>query len=293
MTKNTPGTAAGHRTLSESALRTRIGIGGWNFEPWRNNFYPMDLPHRLELEYASRHVTAIEINSTYYGMQKPATFAKWRDATPDGFMFSLKASRYATNRSVLADVGDSISRFIDSGISELGNKLGPIVWQFAPTKQFNAEDFEAFLALLPDRVDSRRLRHVVDVRHDSFLTSDFLALVRKYKVATVFTDSPDYPSFADITGDFVYARLMCSDAKLKDGYSPQSLDAWTTRTTTWARGKQPIDLPYVENALDDEVARDVFVFFINGAKEKAPAAAMALMDRIGFAPLGLPTHLAK
>jgi uncharacterized protein YecE (DUF72 family) len=290
MAKTTVGGAAGHHNLSESALRIRVGIGGWNFEPWRNNFYPMDLPHRLELEYASRHVTAIEINSTYYGMQKPATFAKWRDATPDGFMFSLKASRYSTNRSVLAEAGDSISRFVESGISELGNKLGPIVWQFAPTKRFNAEDFEAFLALLPSKIDGRSLRHVVDVRNDSFMTPEFLALARKYKVATVFTDSPEYPSFADLTGDFSYARLMCSDAALKDGYSPSALDEWALRATSWSEGKEPSDLPFIDTTPNQGSPHDVFLFFINGAKEKAPAAAMALMGRIGFAPLGFPAH---
>lgn len=290
MAKNIAGGTAGHHNLSESALRIRIGIGGWNFEPWRNNFYPMDLPHRLELEYASRHVTAIEINSTYYGMQKPATFAKWRDATPDGFMFSLKASRYATNRTVLAEAGDSISRFVESGISELGNKLGPIVWQFAPTKRFNAADFEAFLALLPAKIDSRALRHVVDVRNDSFMTQEFLALARKYKVATVFTDSNNYPSFADLTSDFSYARLMCSDATLKDGYSPSALDEWATRATAWAEGKEPSDLPFIDTTPNHAAPHDVFLFFINGAKEKAPAAAMALMERIGFAPLGFPAR---
>jgi uncharacterized protein YecE (DUF72 family) len=286
MTENAAGNTPAGGKPDEIALRIRVGIGGWNFEPWRSNFYPGDLPHRLELEYASRQVTAIEINSTYYGMQKPATFAKWRDATPGGFMFSLKASRYATNRRVLGDAGDSIARFVESGISELGDKLGPIVWQFAPTKQFDAADFEAFLALLPQKIDGYPLRHVVDVRHDSFLTPAFLALARQYKVASVFTDSNDYPSFADLTGDFAYARLMCSDARIENGYPPEALDRWRQHARTWAAGAQPDDLPRVgEHSVAQAKPRDVFVFFINGAKEKAPAAARALLTRLGFSPL--------
>ncbi|HTH44859.1 MAG TPA: DUF72 domain-containing protein [Oxalicibacterium sp.] len=278
-----------HPSFSDTALRIRVGIGGWNFDPWRNNFYPDDLPHRLELDYASRRVTAIEINSTYYGMQKPATFAKWRDATPDGFMFSLKASRYATNRRVLAEAGDSIARFVESGITELGDKLGPIVWQFAPTKQFDARDFEAFLALLPEKIDGRVLRHVVDVRHDSFMTPAFLELTHRYRVATVFTDSEDYPSFADPAADFIYARLMRSNSGIATGYTADALQAWKQRACTWADGGQPDDVPTIAPAsAAGKEAREVFVYFINGAKEKAPAAAQALLQLLGFPPLAWP-----
>ena len=234
-------------------------------------------------------MTAIEINSTYYGMQKPATFAKWRDATPDGFMFSLKASRYATNRRVLAEAGDSIARFVDSGIVELGEKLGPIVWQFAPAKRFDPEDFEAFLSLLPEKVDGRPLRHVVDVRHQSFMTPAFLALARRYRVASTFTDSGDYPSFADPTADFIYARLMRSAATIATGYTPAALQAWKDRALAWAEGRQPERLPLIEPAQAHQAGgRDVFLYFINGAKEKAPAAAQDLLRRLGFAPLAWP-----
>ncbi|RZJ17852.1 MAG: DUF72 domain-containing protein, partial [Haliea sp.] len=201
----------------------RVGIGGWTYAPWRDNFYPAKLPHSQELGYASRQLSAIEVNGTYYSSFKPPTFAKWRDETPDDFVLSLKASRFTTNRRVLADAGESITRFVDSGISELGAKLGPIVWQFMPTKVFDPEDFGAFLALLPKTVDGLALRHVLDVRHPSFMSPDYLALARKHHCATVFTDSPDFPSFADLTADFVYARLMCSDAKLKSGYAPKAL----------------------------------------------------------------------
>jgi len=262
----------------------RVGIGGWNYAPWRDNFYPAGLAQARELEYASRHLTAIEINSTYHGTQKRSSFVKWRDETPDGFVFSVKASRFATNRRVLAESGESIARFIDSGIAELGPKLGPLVWQFAPTKQFDAEDFEAFLQLLPDAAEGVKLRHVLEVRHDSFMSPDFLKLARKYKAATVFTDSPKFPSMADLTADFVYARLMESSEKLNTGYAPKALDAWAQHVHTWAQGGTPAELPLLEDKQPVARQREVFVFFINGAKERAPAAAQALLSRIGWKP---------
>lgn len=266
--------------VAKSETRIRVGVGGWTYEPWRDNFYPQGWPQSRELEYASSKLTAIEINGTYYGSQKPATFAKWRDETPDDFVFSMKATRYATNRKVLAESGDSIERFIGSGISEMGPKLGPIVWQFMPTKQFDADDFEAFLNLLPASVDGLTLRHVMDVRHDSFKTEAYLKLARKHKVTTVFTDSDDYPCFADITGDFVYARLMRADANLKTGYGPKALDQWTETVKIWASGGEPADLPRTSDKPAAKTPRDVFVFFINGAKERAPAAAMELLKRL-------------
>ncbi|MBW8828108.1 MAG: DUF72 domain-containing protein [Burkholderiales bacterium] len=266
--------------VAKSATRIRVGVGGWTYEPWRNNFYPKGWPQSRELEYASGKLTAIEINGTYYGSQKPATFAKWRDETPDDFVFSMKATRYATNRKVLAESGDSIERFISSGISEMGPKLGPIVWQFMPTKKFDADDFEAFLNLLPASVDGLTLRHVMDVRHDSFKTESYLRLARKHKVATVFTDSDDYPSFADMTGDFVYARLMRAEASLKTGYEPKALDQWAQTVKVWAAGGESPDLPRMSDKPAAKTSRDVFVYFINGAKEQAPAAAMELLKRL-------------
>lgn len=257
----------------------RIGIGGWNYEPWRDNFYPPGWPQEHELSFASSALGAIEINSTYYGTQKPASFAKWRAQTPDGFVFSLKASRFATNRRVLAEAGESVAKFIGSGIAELGPKLGPIVWQFAPTKRFDGDDFEAFLALLPESVDGLALRHVMDVRHDSFRTPAYLALARKHGVATVFTDSDDYPSFADVSGSFVYVRTMRSAAALAQGYTDAALDAIAASARVWAQGGEPADLPRVE-APRPAPPRDVFVFFISGAKERAPAAAQALLTRL-------------
>ena len=262
-------------------MAIRVGIGGWNFPPWRGTFYPDDLAHRLELEHASRRVTAIEINATYYRTQTPASFARWRDETPAGFVFSLKASRFATNRRVLAEAGESIQRFVASGIAELGDKLGPLVWQFAPTKRFDPDDFGAFLQQLPLRHDGISLRHVLEVRHESFRCTEFVTLARRHAVASVFTDSPDFPSFADRTGDLVYARLMKADLRFKDGYAPKALDGWTARARAWAAGKAPEDLPRVESGGEPRgPPSDVFVFFINGAKERAPAAAMSLLKRL-------------
>jgi uncharacterized protein YecE (DUF72 family) len=260
--------------------KIRVGIGGWTFEPWRNNFYPADLPHSRELEYASRQLTAIEVNGTYYSSQKPATFAKWRDETPDDFVFSLKASRFATNRRVLAEAGESVQKFVNQGLAELAHKLGPIVWQFAPTKRFDAVDFEAFLKLLPEKVSGIGLRHVLDVRHESFKTPEYLALARRYRAATVFTDSDDYPSFADLTGDFVYARMMRTDASLPEGCTPQAFDQLGACATAWRDGAEPAGVPRVEPAPAPGAQRDVFMYFISGAKERAPAAAMALIKRL-------------
>lgn len=264
--------------MAKSAIR--VGVGGWTYEPWRNNFYPEGWPQSRELEYASRQLSAIEINGTYYSTQKPASFAKWRDETPEGFVFSMKASRYATNRKVLAEAGESVQRFVGSGISELGPKLGPIVWQFMPTKRFDAQDFGAFLALLPAEVDGLALRHVMDVRHESFKTPEYLDLARRHRVATVFTDSDDYPSFADITADFVYARLMRTESQLKTGYGPKALDQWAVHAKQWAAGGDPPELPHVGEPLAAKKPRDVFMYFISGAKERAPAAGMALIERL-------------
>jgi uncharacterized protein YecE (DUF72 family) len=282
-----PAQSAARRKAGASAKADtliRVGIGGWSYAPWRDNFYPAGLAQARELEYASRHLTAIEINSTYHGTQKRTSFAKWRDETPDDFVFSVKASRFATNRRVLAESGDSIARFIDSGIAELGPKLGPLVWQFAPTKQFEAGDFEAFLQLLPDSVEGVKLRHVLEVRHDSFRSPEYLKLARKYKAATVYTDSPKFPSIADLTTDFVYARLMESSEKLETGYGPKALDAWAGHAQAWAAGKAPAELEQVEDKQPAAKRREVFIFFINGAKERAPAAAQALLSRLGWAP---------
>ena len=261
--------------------RIRVGIGGWVYEPWRASFYPSGLAHGRELEYASGKVTSIEINGTYYRTQKPENFAKWRDQTPDDFVFSVKASRYATNRKVLADAGASIDRFVNSGLAQLGGKLGPVLWQFAPTKRFDADDFERFLKLLPADAGGHALRHVLDVRHESFMSAQFIELARRYRAATVFSDSDDYPSFANVTGELVYARLMRSQAPVATGYPDAALDQWAERARAWAGGGEPTDLPRIEAAGAAPRPRDVFLFFISGAKERAPAAACELLSRLG------------
>ena len=258
----------------------RVGVGGWTFEPWRNNFYPAGWPQGRELEYASRRLSAIEVNGTYYSLQKAATFAKWRDETPADFVVSLKASRFATNRRVLAEAGESIQRFLNSGITELAHKLGPIVWQFAPTKRFEPADFEAFLQLLPSELGGLPLRHALDVRHPSFKTAEYLALARRYRAATVFTDSDDYPTFADVTGSFIYCRTMRTEAQLPEGCTPQALDQLAACARAWCEGHEPSGLPRIEALPPQAPSRDVFMLFISGAKEKAPAAAMALMRRL-------------
>ncbi len=262
--------------------RIRVGIGGWTFEPWRETFYPDKLPAKRELEYASRQVTAIEVNGTYYSTMKPSAFERWRDETPDDFVFALKANRFATNRRVLAEAGESIGRFIDSGLARLDHKLGPVLWQFAPTKKFDAEDFEAFLRLLPPDVEGRPLRHVLDVRNDSFMVPGFLDLARKYKAAVVITDSPDYPSFANLTADFVYLRLMRAESHNPTGYAPDVLAAYTACAQAWAAGGEPAGLPLVpgDTGAPAAASRDVFMFMINGAKERAPAAAMDVLKRL-------------
>ena len=258
----------------------RVGVGGWTFEPWRNNFYPRGWPIARELEFASRQLTVIEVNGTYYSLQSAATFAKWREQTPQDFVFTLKASRFATNRRVLAEAGESIDRFVRSGITELSPKLGPIVWQFAPTKRFDATDFEAFLRQLPAAVDGVPLRHAVEVRHDSFKTAAYLALARRHRVATVFTDSDEYPSFADITGEFVYVRTMRADKSLPEGCTPQALAQLAVCARVWRDGGEPAALPRVQAAPAQARPRDVFLFFISADKEKAPAAAMGLLKRL-------------
>jgi uncharacterized protein YecE (DUF72 family) len=267
------------RTATD-ADRIHVGIGGWTYAPWRDNFYPAKLAQRRELEYASRQLTAIEVNGTYYGAQKPATYAKWRAETPDHFLFSLKAPRYTTDRKVLADAGKTIGDFVNGGIAELGDRLGPINWQFPPYKAFDADDFGAFLDLLPHELDGRTLRHVLEVRHASFMCGEYVDLARRHRVATVFTDSPKYPSFADVTGDFVYLRLMRSESSIATGYAAKALDAWAERARTWSRGDEPGDLPRIAPAPVAAAPRDVFVYFISAAKERNPAAAIALLSRL-------------
>jgi uncharacterized protein YecE (DUF72 family) len=267
--------------MNNSAGKIRIGIGGWTYEPWRGTFYPDKLVQKRELEFASRQLTSIEINGTFYGAQKPETFAKWRDETPDDFVFSLKATRYATNRDVLADAGRTIARFFASGVTQLKEKLGPINWQMLPTKKFDAADFEAFLKLLPPEADGRTLRHVIEVRHESFRCAEFIALARRYAVAVSIAGDSAYPQIADPTAPFVYARIMGTTPKADLGYSDAALDLWAARAKAWAAGCAAEGLEYVEPARPDGKPRDVYLYVISGHKVRNPAAAMALIRRVG------------
>ncbi|MFL6549396.1 MAG: DUF72 domain-containing protein [Povalibacter sp.] len=256
----------------------RVGIGGWNYEPWRETFYPPTVTKKEELEYASRKVTGIEINSTFYRLQKPEVFAKWRDSTPDDFMFSVKAPRFVAQRRVLAEAGPHIERFLNSGVTELKRKLGPILWQLDPKHAFDSEDMERFLALLPAQAHGLALRHALEVRHESFATKEFIALARAHNVTVVLEDDEEYPGFADATGDFIYARLRRSISTEPTGYSSAALKQWAKRVVSWSTGDEPTDLPRVEKIAKAAKPRDVFIYFINGAKERAPAAAMKLLE---------------
>jgi uncharacterized protein YecE (DUF72 family) len=258
----------------------RVGIGGWVFKPWRGEFYPEGLPQARELDYASRKLTAIEINGTFYSTQKPESFRKWAAETPDDFVFSLKAPRFATHRRVLAEAGESIERFFSSGVTELKGKLGPILWQFHPGKKFEPDDFAAFLALLPRRLDGKPVRHAVEVRHESFLAPAFITLLREFSVAPVLVESDKHPVIADVTSDFVYARLQRTSEKEKTGYSSRALDAWANRAQTFADGSAPDDLATIAQTSPEPARRDVFIYMISGAKVRAPAAAMALIERL-------------
>ncbi|MDO7841543.1 DUF72 domain-containing protein [Sphingomonas immobilis] len=263
--------------MNKAAIR--VGIGGWTYEPWRGTFFPEKLAQKRELEYAASQLTAIEVNGTYYSSQKPATFAGWAKAVPDGFVFTLKASRFCTNRKVLAEAGESVAKFVGQGIVELGDRLGPILWQFMATKKFDAEDFRAFLALLPDRHEGVTLRHAVQVRHESFACPEFVAMMRERGAAIVYAHSPEYPAIADVSGDFVYARLESGVDEEPTGYSERALDEWADAARIWSAGGRPEGLPYAADPAP-KTPRETFVFFIHGGKVRAPHAAMALIERL-------------
>ena len=244
-------------------MTIHIGVGGWTFEPWRGTFYPPKHPQKRELEYAGQQLTGIEINGTYYSSQKPETFASWAASVPDGFQFSVKASRFTTNRKVLAEGAASIEKFLTQGLTRLGDRLGPIHWQFMATKKFVPDDFASFLDLLPDTQDGLKLRHAIEVRHESFRDPVFVDMLRERNMAIVYADSDEFPRIDEQTADFTYARLQRSEEDVATGYDDKALDHWATQARDWAKGD-----------------RDVFLFFISGAKVRNPAAAQALIAKL-------------
>lgn len=247
----------------KTRARIHIGVGGWNYKPWRGSFYPEGLVQKRELEYASSQLNSIEINSTFYGPQKPASFINWRASTPPGFVFSVKGPMFATNRRLLAESGESITRFLKGGVLQLKEKLGPINWQLRPTKKFDADDLDAFLSLLPKKVEGRALRHAIEVRHESFVDPAFVALARRHRVAIVLAGDSAYPEIRDDHSPFVYARIMGTTQKPRNGYPERELALWASRARAWAAE-----------------GREVFLYVISGFKEKNPAAAMALIERV-------------
>lgn len=269
--------------VSGAQGRIFVGVGGWSFPPWRGTFYPPGLAQKRELAYAAQHLTSIEINATFYRTQKQESFERWRDETPEGFVFSVKAPRYATNRPRLAEAGGSIERFFASGVMALEDKLGPVLWQLPPSKRFHADDLAAFAALLPEAVGGRPVRHALEARHRSFLDPAFVGLARAHRFAIVVAGDAMYPEIADLTAPFVYARIMGTTAAEPLGYPSAALELWASRARRWAAGEVPDGLAVLGEPPAEPPAggRDVFLYVISGEKERNPAAAMALIERLG------------
>ena len=255
------------------------GVGGWDYDPWRGTFYPAGLAKAKQLDFAARKLTAIEINATYYKLQKPELFARWAKTVPEGFKFAIKASRFCSNRKVLGEAGEAIAKFCAQGFTELGDKLGPILWQFMGTKKFEPDDFRAFLALLPAEIAGLPIRHVVEPRHESFATPEFVAMCREANVGIVFEESDEYPCIADLSGDFSYARIQKAREEEPNGYADSELDHWAEMAKAWSRGESPPGLCYCAEPVRTG-PRDVYLFFISAAKVRNSAAALALIARL-------------
>jgi len=245
--------------------RVRIGIGGWTYPPWRGVFYPETLAQRQELEYASHALTAIEINATFYGRQSAKSWATWEKVVPEGFQFAVKGSRYCVMKSKLAEAGEGLAGFFAQGFAALGPKLGPILWQFTHYRRFDADDIAGFIDLLPEKLDGIALRHAIEPRHASFKDEKFFELCRARNIAIVFEDSDDYPLIEADTADFAYARLQRMSEDVPTGYDDTALDGFADKARLWRKN-----------------GGDVYIFMINGAKVRAPAAALALRERLGI-----------
>ncbi|UUP17882.1 DUF72 domain-containing protein [Nitratireductor thuwali] len=289
-----------------TAGTVRIGISGWTYKPWRGVFYPAGLPQKQELSFAARHFRSVEVNGTFYRMQRPENFARWDEEAPDDFVFAIKGSRYITHMKRLNEIETPLANFLASGPLRLGRKLGPILWQFPPRMTFDAERFEAFFKMLPrdtgeaaalarqhdSRLEGRAwtesdaqrpLRHAVEIRHDSFRTGAFIELLRRHDVALVCADTPEWPLLMDLTSDFVYCRLHGSEQLYSSGYDEEALDRWADRIRAWAAGREPADAERVLSPTKRRAAgRDVYVYFDNDAKVHAPFDAAALAARLGI-----------
>ena len=260
-------------------MTIRTGIGGWTHAEWRGSFFPPGLRRKDELAHAASRLGAIEINATFYRLQKPASFAQWRDATPEGFVFTVKGSRYVTNRKVLAEAGEGVTTFMAQGLIELGDRLGPIVWQLPKTKRFDADDIRAFLAFLPKTYGGLAIRHAIEIGHDSFACAEFVALARAAGVAIVWSDETGRAAIADRTADFSYLRLQGMHPECRTGYTQSELARLATICRGWEAGDPAPRLPYAGDVAESRgLPGDVFAFLINGAVERAPAAALALAD---------------
>lgn len=296
------------RAATQAAIgttgRIRIGISGWLYGGWRGSFYPKELRHRDELSYASRHVDTIEINGTHYSLQRPESFARWRDETPEDFVFAVKGSRFITHMKQLRDIETPLANFFGSGILRLEEKLGPFLWQFAPRFRFDAEKLDRFLAMLPrdsaaaaalamrhdhrlkgrawtETARNRPLRHAVEIRHSNFLDPAFVGLLRRHNVALVFADAVDWPYAEDVTADFLYLRLHGSEELYASGYGDEALDHWAARIRSWSRGGEPNDAELIDTEhRPRREPRDVYVYFDNDAKVRAPFDAQSLRRRL-------------
>ena len=246
-----------------SKTQIRVGIGGWTYPPWRGVFYPNKLPQAKELEYASRQLGAIEINSTFYGRQKPKSWQAWEKTVPDGFQFAIKGARYNVSRTRLAEGAEGLAKFFAQGFTVLGPKLGPILWQFLPRRKFDAEDIARFFDLLPEKLDGITLRHAIEPRDESFGDERFFRLCRDRNIAVVFEDSDEYPLIETDTADFTYARLQRMREDVPTGYDEAALKKFAAKARKWRKE-----------------GHDVYVFMIDGAKVRAPAAALALQERL-------------
>ena len=288
------------------AGKVRIGVSGWRYAPWRGNFYPKGLPQARELAYAAHKFSSIELNGSFYSLQRPSNYAQWAQQTPPGFVFAVKGSRYITHMLRLRNIDAALANFFASGLFELGAKLGPFLWQFPPNMQFDRARFESFFKMLPRTTNAaaelalgrdrrlkgreslqpaanRRLRHAIEVRHQSFVDPAFIALLRKYRIAWVVADTPrPWPLFEDVTADFIYIRLHGATELYKSRYTPEQLDGWAECIAAWASGSQPRGARLISpEPAPERQSRDVYCYFDNTDKLHAPDNARELMRKLG------------